>query len=205
MFSDFLEHLEGLLEVRHLLFPLCLALRVGGAGVEAVGLQLPEICLCSVQLLLRALQVRPNSSELLRLGLLLAGLVLRRSDFGGFVNLGVFHKFLVLLEPRLLGGLRLCLQLCEVALDHLQHGDYTAALATHAGVRLVAEDFRLGPRLAVPRLQQGAGAGGFLVEVSEYEQCLGHGRLCLLGILHCGSILGTLLLPHLRGFRHVSI
>merc|ERR1719375_791583 len=167
------ENLEGLLERFDLLLAAGDPVLVAHARIHARGLQLFIIRKSGIQLFLGAIEVGLLLLERLLLVLLLGALVLNIRSLLRLVHRRVSHELIVLLLRLRFRSAGLRLETREVALDHFDHANDTAVLATHTLVRLV-EDLRL--------LDERSGIRRLRIEVLEHAERLRDGGLCSLRV-----------------------
>mmetsp|Transcript_90001 Transcript_90001/g.241303 ORF Transcript_90001/g.241303 Transcript_90001/m.241303 type:complete len:368 (-) Transcript_90001:825-1928(-) len=114
------------------------------------------------------------------------------------VLLGLRDEFLEFALRLLFLGGSLRLELLEIRENDLQKADNTAALPSHASVRLIESLW--GTDIAV--LEKGSGLPSLLVEVTQDFGCLLNRVLRLLGLLDGHSVLGLLFLTVSRSLGH---
>merc|ERR1719201_3019003 len=100
----------------------------------ATWFQLVEVCKCSIQFFLCALQILTLHCQCLGFILFLCCLVFDVSRLCRLVNFGVSHEGVIFLLSSSLCCLSVGLKPSKVGLDDLQHSNHTSVLRLHAFV-----------------------------------------------------------------------
>merc|ERR1719160_909109 len=190
------ENAEGLLKGLDLLLTTCNTVLIALTCIDAGWLQLFIVRKRCIQFLLGSIQICLGLLESLLMVLLLARLVLNVLGLLGLVHRGVTHELIILFLCLCLGGACLGLKAGKIRLNDFDHTNYTTILRAHALVGFI-KDLRL--------LHKGSCLGSFCVKVFQHAEGLGHGCLCILGVLDSDCVLGLLLLTNTGGFCYCSI